>query len=537
MKKTRKPFLPLLLSGLVLLGGCGAKDANEIVLEGNQNPVIEAAAPAEAEAAEEATEQKNETESEPEEEKEPDTQPEPEPEPEPQPVSVDEEAVQKAAEEKLYAMSTGEKVWQLFIVSPEQLTGADVVTRAGDTTKQALIDRMVGGLCYSEQNLYDIKQAKALLGATMGFALKENDLPLFFELPEALSESITAGIVKAEYGYGPLVISEALNAPSVTETYLPQEAAVLALQAGNDMLLLPADMAGAHAGIMQALSDGTLSEDRLNDSVRRILTQKYRWMQAQMNGLPSREKGDYFYYIDARKQWHFAYYDPDIPRTLYDPEKITNIEEGVFYEDPAVMLARGIDVSSHNGTIDYQAVREAGFEFVIIRAAFRGYGEEGTLNTDSKLHENLAAAQAAGLMTGVYVFSQAINEEEAVEEAELVLKELGGMALPLPVVFDPESIEDDEARTDDVSGEQFTKNSIAFCERIRSAGYEPMIYSNMIWEAEMLDLTRLASYRLWYADYENKPQTPYRYSFWQYSEEGSVPGVDGPVDLDVWFRN
>ena len=134
---------------------------------------------------------------------------------------------------------------------------------------------------------------------------------------------------------------------------------------------------------------------------------------------------------------------------------------------------------------------------------------------------------------GVYFFAQAVNEEEAREEADFVLQNLQGYTLQLPVVYDPESILDDEARTDNVSGEQFTKNTEVFCSAVAEAGYDPMIYANMLWEAFELDLEKLSEYPLWYADYEPAPQTPYHFRFWQYTNVGQVPGITGNADLNI----
>ena len=103
----------------------------------------------------------------------------------------------------------------------------------------------------------------------------------------------------------------------------------------------------------------------------------------------------------------------------------------------------------------------------------------------------------------------------------------------MPVVYDPEHILEDEARTDGVTGEQFTQNAKVFCKEIEEAGYDAMIYSNMLWEAYELDLEKLLDYPIWYADYEELPQTPYRFSMWQYSSTGSVPGIEGNVDLNI----
>lgn len=126
-------------------------------------------------------------------------------------------------------------------------------------------------------------------------------------------------------------------------------------------------------------------------------------------------------------------------------------------------------------------MHEAGYEFAIIRIGFRGYGQEGTLKEDERFKEYIDGAKETGLDVGVYIFSQAIDEEEAIVEAEFVIELLDGIELELPITFDPELIRDDEARTDDVTGEQFTKNTLAFCDHIRSKGYEPRVYSNMYW--------------------------------------------------------
>ena len=130
-------------------------------------------------------------------------------------------------------------------------------------------------------------------------------------------------------------------------------------------------------------------------------------------------------------------------------------------------------------------------------------------------------------------FSQAVNEEEAREEAEFVLKNLEGLSLELPVVYDPENILDADARTDDVTGEQFTKNTLVFHDMIEKAGYQPMIYSNMLWEAYQYDLEQLEKYPIWYADYEPLPQTPYHFEFLQYTNTASIDGITGTVDLNI----
>ena len=114
-----------------------------------------------------------------------------------------------------------------------------------------------------------------------------------------------------------------------------------------------------------------------------------------------------------------------------------------------------------------------------------------------------------------------------------MLEHLKEYDIQLPVVYDPESILDDEARTDNVTPEQFTKNTRTFCDRIKAAGYQPMIYANMLWEAFELDLEQLSDLPVWYADYEPLPQTPYHFDYWQYTNQGSVDGITGNVDINI----
>ena len=225
--------------------------------------------------------------------------------------------------------------------------------------------------------------------------------------------------------------------------------------------------------------------------------------------------------------------NPDVPANEYDPNAFSFDGQKVKYLDGNYML--GVDVSHHQGNIDWSKVKAAGYDFAILRIGYRGYGQTGSLNADKMFESYYSDAKAAGLKVGIYFFAQAINEAEAKEEGEFVLNILDDRELDLPVVYDPESILDDDARTDDVTGEQFTKNTQVFCKSIAEAGYQPMIYANMLWEAFELDLSQLLEYPVWYADYEPIPQTPYAFRCWQYSNTGTVEGIEGEVDLDIWM--
>lgn len=246
--------------------------------------------------------------------------------------------------------------------------------------------------------------------------------------------------------------------------------------------------------------------------------------------------GEILKFVDAWGEWHETEIDPAIRKHDYNWSCLTNTEAGIQYAgDERYTIRKGIDVSEHQGDIDWGRVKAAGYDFAFLRIGYRGYGEQGTLCADAKFQQNIVNAHNAGVEVGVYLFSQAVSVDEALQEAGLVLEQLQGHSLELPVVFDPERIRDDAARTDNVTGEQFTKNTVLFCEKMKEAGYQPMIYSNMLWEAFEYDMEALADYPIWYADYEPVPQTPYYFSFWQYSEKGSVDGIAGNVDLNVQF--
>lgn len=276
---------------------------------------------------------------------------------------------------------------------------------------------------------------------------------------------------------------------------------------------------GAEEDTEKTIAEETIPEDQTESATEAV---------AEVEAQP-----EILNFVDVFGEEYQVEINPDVEKHKYDLEKFVHEGDRLSYTDDKYEYRLGVDVSRHQGWIDWEKVKAAGYEFAIIRVGYRGYGEEGLVCLDEQFDTNIQNAQAAGLDVGVYFFAQAINEEEAKEEAEFVLEHIAGYELQLPVVYDPESILDDEARTDDVSGEQFTKNTEVFCSIIQEAGYQPMIYSNMLWEAYELDLEYLEEYPIWYADYEPLPQTPYHFEFWQYTNEGSVDGIEGRTDLNI----
>ena len=154
---------------------------------------------------------------------------------------------------------------------------------------------------------------------------------------------------------------------------------------------------------------------------------------------------------------------------------------------------------------------------------------------DNAFAQNAADAAKAGLTVGVYFYSQAVTEEEAAEEARFVVERLRGTNVSGPIAYDLEFYTADEARTDDLTGEQATQNALAFCDVIRQAGYEPVVYMNLHWAGSMYGMEELAHLPVWLASYGPVPALDRGVTLWQYSENGAVDGIEGPVDLDLWF--
>lgn len=193
----------------------------------------------------------------------------------------------------------------------------------------------------------------------------------------------------------------------------------------------------------------------------------------------------------------------------------------------------GIDVSEHQPVVDWEQVRAAGVEFVMIRAGYRGY-TEGDLFQDSCFESHLAGAKAAGLDVGVYFFSQAITVEEAEEEAKFVLSILGREKLEMGVVFDWEYVSAN-VRTGAVDGRTVTNCALAFCKIVEKKGYDPIVYFNQDQADNVYLLEELTNYNFWLAMYSDEMIFPYRVDMWQYTEEGTVPGIDGNVDVNLYL--
>ena len=227
-----------------------------------------------------------------------------------------------------------------------------------------------------------------------------------------------------------------------------------------------------------------------------------------------------------------------VPRHNLDMENFVTGDDGyLHYSSEDISDTKvGIDVSSYQGDIDWKAVADSrNIDFAMIRVGYRGYGSEGKLDTDSRYEDNLKGAQENKVPMGVYFFTEAINYDEGVEEANYVLSLIEDYNVTYPVVIDTEYVNDSNARANDISNSDRTDAIVGFCETIKAAGHTPMIYASRNWFVQNMDIDRLGEYELWVAQYANVPYFPYKFTGWQYTYEGSVPGIEAPVDINVWF--
>ena len=191
----------------------------------------------------------------------------------------------------------------------------------------------------------------------------------------------------------------------------------------------------------------------------------------------------------------------------------------------------GIDVSKYQENVDWAQVKAAGYDFVMIRVGYRGYGKTGSLQPDEWAPVHYKGAKEAGLQVGAYFFSQAVSVEEAREEALYALERIKDWELDLPLVYDGEYIE--YGRAAEVDTDTLTACAIAFCQEVSDVGIRTMIYVSP-WFGN-LHLDQLEEYPQWLARYTDVLDYPYRFEMWQYTSSGSVPGVNGDCDINILF--
>lgn len=191
---------------------------------------------------------------------------------------------------------------------------------------------------------------------------------------------------------------------------------------------------------------------------------------------------------------------------------------------------KGIDVSAYQPNINWQSVKASGISFAIIRAGWRGYGS-GVAYDDSCYTANISGAIAAGIKVGVYFFSQAITEAEAIEEANMCIKSVSKYHLDLPIFIDTEYTGDD-GRADKLTTAKRTAICNAFCRTVENAGYRSGLYASYNWLVNNLNRYDLEADWIWLAHWNNTTDYADRYDVWQYGA-GQIGGISGNVDVDI----
>ena len=236
---------------------------------------------------------------------------------------------------------------------------------------------------------------------------------------------------------------------------------------------------------------------------------------------------------DGEEEWVLL--NPYLPKHTYDFTKLVRQSNLMkYYENGKKVSYVGVDISKAQDYIDFVKVKKAGIDFCMIRVGARGYGS-GQLIVDDYFTENIKRATDAGLEVGVYFFSQAITKEEAVEEANMVLENLGEYQISYPIAFDMEFIENDQARIDSLSKADKTAIAKAFLDTIAAAGYKTMLYGNKEWLIKEIDMSKLTAYDVWLSQLTDVPDYPYQFTMWQYSTQGSVDGIAGAVNMNISF--
>lgn len=226
----------------------------------------------------------------------------------------------------------------------------------------------------------------------------------------------------------------------------------------------------------------------------------------------------------------------DILPNTYDKTKFVSADGLISYEGADSFM--GLDVSEHQGTIDWKAAKDAGVDFVFVRSAFRG-STRGKIFDDKQFEANIAGASANGIKVGVYFFSQATTVQEAEDEASYVLSQVSQFKdiINYPVVYDWERADGDGSRTANTNGEEVTSFASAFCKKVSKAGYKTMVYMNKSMAYNLYDLDAIKDYDIWIAEYEKWPSFAYDFGVWQYTDSGTVAGVPENVDVNISFKD
>lgn len=323
----------------------------------------------------------------------------------------------------------------------------------------------------------------------------------------------------------PLILNKINNGSKETEEIVPKETEVieegrLYTQEEVNEIIENSSIAAAAAA---------------REEVKQEIRESYQSGQSLINSLRS----IYPEYVIFADQGRYNFYEitDELPPLGINQDSLVSAEKGEmqYVLNGETVSHKGIDVSKFQGKIDWQKVHEDGVEYAMIRLGIRGYGT-GAIVIDDTFESNIKGALDNEVEVGVYFYTQAITKDEAIEEANTVIQAIKDYNVTYPVVLDIEDPNDSEARTANLTPQERTDIAIAFLEKIKEAGYKPMIYGNLKSYFGMLEINRLKDYDLWFAYYDSSIYFPYKIKMWQYTESGSVNGINGNVDLNITFE-
>ena len=277
----------------------------------------------------------------------------------------------------------------------------------------------------------------------------------------------------------------------------------------------------------------TEAEERTRNSIRQMIQEKLENGDGTTSAIRAlfpdqlvvANKGRYYFFPITDKIEHHGFAADDFD---YDDDGYLQY----VGDDSTVESKLGVDVSRFQGEIDWEKVAKSGIEFAMVRAGFRGT-TEGKLLEDDYFVDNVEGATENGIDVGVYFYSQAINEDEAQEEVQMMLDLIEPYEITYPVVIDVEYAESEKARTANLSSDEYENVVKVFCEAVKKAGYKPMIYGNVTSYTLLMDAEDVDDYDIWVAYYGLPLYYPYHFDIWQYSKSGKVDGIDGDVDLNI----
>lgn len=225
--------------------------------------------------------------------------------------------------------------------------------------------------------------------------------------------------------------------------------------------------------------------------------------------------------------------DENLAKHSYDLNSfVCQSDRMKYYKSGEVISYLGVDISEKQGYVDFNKVKKAGIDFCMIRVGARGYGT-GQLFLDDNFTDNMKRATDAGLEVGVYFYSQAITEEEVLEEVMLVLESIKDYNVTYPVAFQMEYVENDTARVEQISKASKTELAQIFLGTVKSSGYTPMLYGKKEWLLKKVDLTKLSEYDVWLSQNKTQPDYPYQFGMWQYNNHAVIDGISGSVYLNI----